>query len=422
MSLDEAFSRFISEKEASLFRPSASQIATASKEYGFLEVWCFPSLDSAIAAAIVLRVLSSSGVQATVYFSPEPPRLIEEPSLLLGYPAAVATELTVKKPSALIGYGERPQGLLPLAVTASNDSSIAALTVGVLSEISIVGGFSVYAVAAGFWRGMDRGKRGEFPGVENSIVEMLKLENKVEEHFSLRLMRWNSLATEEAMAVTVQPYLPGLTGSIEAARRMLEEDPRLAQLLGKNMHDAPEQGLAVLGEKLYELLKNESRIPRRPSEIIGLAYYSPSSPLPDLRETPYVLAAAASAAGLHALLGLAYAEEASAAAAHYLYRRSLGETVAWIEEARRGKPQQRRLGRLQIAVYNEEPPQPQLAEKALSQLGVVQPHQAGVYGDKLLAEKVVETAGYEALRELLRQGCLEYLEGSPYVRAKSWSC
>ena len=422
MSLDEAFARVVSEKEARLFRPSAGQIASATREYGYLEIIAFPSIDALIASAVAIRALRGSRVEFSLRLEPVAPRELAEPSLLIGYPAAVAQELSARKPSALIGYGDVPQGILPVAVTAARDSSVAALTVGVFSEITIVGGFSAYALAAGYWRGLDRGKRGEFTGVEASIAEMLKLENKVEEYFTIRLMRWLTEPTEKAIALTVVPFLPGLTGRSEEAEKLLAGDPRLTGLRGKTLEEAEEQALAVLGEKLYELLKQKSRVPRRPTEVIGFTHYSRSLPLPDLREAAAILACTA-AERPEALPALGVSEKGAAAAAHYRYRRAFPDLVAAAEELVEARPRHTPLGKLLVAELEPgKPGCPPLLEKTARQLGAAKPEAVAAVNNRVLLESVAEAAGYEALKALIEKGCLVPEEGGIYAAVEKTRC
>jgi len=421
LSLDEAFARVVSEKEASLFRPSASQIDAAAREYGYIEIVAFPALDPLLAAAVAIRVLRANDVGFSLRLEPVVPRTLEEPTLLLGYPASIASEVVARRPSALIGYGERPQGILPIAVTASNDSSVAALTVGVFSEMAIVGGFAVYAIIAGYWRGMDRGKRAEFIGVENTIIEMLRLENKVENFFSLRLFRWPEVGTEDALRLTLEPFFPGVSGKREDALNYLRSDPRLEPLIGKTLTEAPEQAVAVLGERLYELLKATSRRPRRPTEVIGNVYYSRSNPLPDLKEAALVLAHYSAVGDPYRLVGLAVDEQGVAADAHYVYRKHFTDVVDYVEPLVAARLEQRRKGRLLLAELPGEVPSLPLVERILGLHGVIQ--DAIAYsGGRVLAESVLERHGYVALMEFLEKKCLEYIEGSIFMEVRDVEC
>jgi len=422
LSLDEAFARVIGEKEARLFRPSASQIDAAAKEYGYIEIVAFPSVDAILAAAIAVKVLKSNSVGFSLRLEPVAPRTLEEPSLLLGYPASVATDISSRRPSALIGYGERPPGILPVAVTASTDSSVAALAFGVFSEIAIVGSFGVYAVAAGYWRGLDKGKRAEFIGVENMIIEMLMLENKVESFFNLRLYRWPEVATEKALHLTLLPFLPGLSGRGDRALEYLRGDPRLEPLVGKTLTEVPEQAVAVLGEKLYELIKATSRVPRRPTEVIGNVYYSRSSPLPDLREASLVLANYASTRDAHRLAGIAVDEAGVAADAHYAYRRVFGRIVDYVEPLVAAKLQSRRIGKLETVPLPDEAPSLPIVERILGLHGVIGQNAVAISGNRIVAETLLDKYGYNTLAGLVERGCARYIEGTMYMEVVGGEC
>lgn len=418
MSLDEALSKFVNEKEAALLRPSASQIAAATKDYSYLEIYAYPSLDAALASAIAVNIFTRNNIEFILYFTPVPPSEIDAPALLLGYPSSMAHDVTPRKPSALIGPGEKPQGLLPLAVTSSPTSSTASLLAGVLSEITIVGYPAVYSIVAAYWRGLDVGKRGEFVGFENGIIEMLKLENKVEEHFNLRLFRWLFEPTEEALYLTLEPFIPGISGKPEEARGLLESDARLAQLLGKTMEEAPEQSVAVLGEKLYTILKEASTIPRKPSELIGVSYYSQSAPLKDLREAAIVLAVYGEKQGLPSLSSLGIAEELVAGAAYYRYTKLFDSIVETVEaNAAKKRPQVQRSGHFTIALLERVDEAPLLpVERILRRLGVVREQEVAAYSvDKssvvVSMESLLDYYGIGVVREAIGANCLRYIEG-----------
>ena len=425
MSLDEAFRRVASEKEISILRPAASQLSAISKEYGYLVVYAFPGLDQALAASLLSRVLARLGVEHVVYFEPLLPSELDEPTLLLGYPASVAEEVKAKKPSALIGFGEKPQGIVSLAVSASNNSSITGLVAGVLSEITVVGYPLVYAVVSALWRGLDRGKKGEIEGLEASLLEVLVLENIVESFFSLKLARWKELPTEEALAATVLPLIPGLSGRPDEARRFLEADPRLKQLLGKTVDEAPDEAIATLGEKLYGILKERSRVPRRPTEIIGFNYYSERMPLRDLREAAAVLACYSSEGGLARVYPLLHSELQVAGDAYAVYNKLFPQLAGYVESMVSARPRAARVGGVEVTVL-EKPPCMLLAEHELRRLGVVPPEAVAGFeaDDGLLVslESLLLRQGYRRLRELIASSCLEPLEGEAYGILRPGRC
>ncbi|MET1128674.1 MAG: hypothetical protein ABWW70_05100 [Thermoproteota archaeon] len=430
MDNSEAFQKFVSEQEASLYRSVAAQIAAAAKEHGYISLIAYPALDSAIGAAIVASFLRRNRVDFEAAFSLTPPPKLDAPSVLIGYPTeAIGSIQSASKPSALIGYGKIPRGITPLSIVAFEETSAAALAVAVLSELAIVGDISTYSVVSSLWLRLDRGKRGELEGVPRAVVEMLKIENKVEEVFSIRLFRWNTLPTEEALSITLDPYLPGITGSSEAALKFLREDPRLAVLEGKVLSEAQEQAMAVLGEKLYNLIKKASRLPRKPTEVVGMAYYSTRPVEADLRETSYMFSAYAHVAGIDRLLGLSLDERGVYAAAHYMYRMSFETIIDDVEKlldaCRTGRLKRTTLaGVRSLEIDAGFPP---IAARVLSQLGCMESGDLPLFVDEeggtvAIAESVQKIFDYKELSKLQEQGCLEYIDGSMYVKIRRDRC
>ncbi|BEP18632.1 hypothetical protein PYJP_19840 [Pyrofollis japonicus] len=426
MSLDQAFEKIISEREAALLKPAASQIGAAVKEYGYVDIVVFPSLDALLASAIAVSALYRNGVDFTISMAPIVPRQVSEPTLFLGYPAYIAQEIRASKPSALIGFGEKPQGLLHVAVTSSMDSSVAALTAAVFSELTVVGYNSIYGLIAGYWRKLDKGKKAEFVGIEAGIADMLKLENKIEESFNLRLFRWQELGTEEAISLTLEPFLPGLSGHLGNAIKFLESDPRIAPLIGKTLKEAPEQSVTVLGEKLYELLKKSSKGPRRPTELIGTTYYSFVFPLRDLREAQYVLARYAASRYAQQLSMIGIMEEPLAAAAYYMYMSSFEKMIESIEEVISKGTESLILNKLRLRVAEVDEHFHPIVERILQQLGHISEGEvfgaATGHGIIVLLEQLLYTYGYPWLEEAIEKKCIDYIEGSLFGAVQREKC
>ena len=428
MSLDEAFAKLISEREARVLRPAASQIASAVKEYQFLQLYVAPTVDAAIAAAIASNVFKRNGVNFALKFAIEPPKTLEKPSLLIGYPSSAAEEIKAAKPSSLIGYGEFTSRIAYVQVASTNDSSVAALTAAVLSEVTIVGPISVYSIASGYWRGFDRGKRGEFEGFEKTVLELLKLENRVEEHFTIRLFRWNREPTERALALTLDPYLPGITGKEDKAEKLLLEDPRLAPLKGKTVYEASEQALTVLGEKLYELIKSESRVQRRASEIIGLVHYYPKSLLSDLREAALAFAAMSERVSAVTLAMLGVAESMVVASAAYNYLLLFDSIVSYIDGLLEGslKLEKKRIGKIDAVVLPSTPPSILIVDRLARKLGLYEAERVPVYEREgryyTVYELLLYRLGYNRVIELLQQRCISVERSDGFIVGISQGC
>ncbi len=395
-------------------RAVAGQLSSIVREHGFIHVWCFPDLDSLIAASMVFEGFRRQGVRVRVSVSPEPPERIDEPMLLIGYPVEVVGEVEARSRAAGVFRGEMPSGLTKIPLVADNASSVAGLVASILSEIMVVPELAVYAVAAAYWRGLDRGRRAEFQGVESKLIELLSMEGFVEGSLTLRLFRWFEEPVETSLEITLDPFIPGVTGRREAVEKLLSSDPRLARMRGQSVKEAGEEQVTALATRLYDEVKRVSRVQRRPSEVIGYAYYSPKLPVKDLRELAYILQVLGEAAGAGYLASLAISPKQVLGYAHYLYyRRVFYGLVEAIEKAHEEGPLQvRRLGPLRLAVLNVEANALGPIEKQLRLLGDVAAEAALAVSSKVLAESILGLHGWRVFREALRKNCLEVEPGS----------
>ncbi len=421
MTLDQAAKRAVVEQEAPLLRAAASQISSACKSHGYMEIHAFPDLDSLLAASIAFSVLRRNGVDVVVYASPLPPQKVSEPSLLIGYPPQVADTIDAKLPIVLIGPGERPKGLSRITVVARLDSSVSALTASVLSEIAVVGDSAVYAIVSGYWKGMDAGRRAEFLGLEASLIDSLQVEGKIEGQLTVRLFRWFELPIEEAIAATFDPFLPGYTGHPDEALKLLREDPRTSKLAGQRVVDVSEELLAVLAEKLYNYLKSVSKLPRRPSELIGYTYMSPILLAKDLRELGYMLQVLLEKRGVSMIVSTSLGPRPVQAQAMYWYSREFNRMVKTIEEKAWNDMD---VGFLRLSVAPEDTALLPV-EKQARLLGLLRGRiLAAEHKGELVTtlESIVREYGFPRLVSAMEAGCLEYIEDTCYVAIRKTRC
>ena len=400
-------------------RAAASQIASAVKEHGFLTVYAYPDLDSCLAAGVLLAGMRRQGVDVEVVVAAEPPEAVEEPAVLVGYPVEVAEELEARGRVVVVARGQQPTGLTRVPVLAHDSSSATGLTVSLLSELMVTGELGLYALVAGYWRGLDSGKKAEFTGIEASITELLAMEGLAEGGLTLRLFRWFEAPVETSLEITLDPLIPGLTGRREAVERLLSSDPRLSRLRGVSVKDAGEEPVTALATRLYEELKRVSRVARRPSEVIGYSYYTMRLPVHDLRELAYLLAGLASTEGLAYAVAAPLSPGQVVGYAHYHHYARLFPRL--VEEAEtvysRGRLQARRLGPIRVAVAEDlEHILP--LERQLKLLGVAPADAAlaapGAGGLTASMESLQAILPWRRLREALRRGCVAYEPGSPY--------
>ncbi len=400
--------------DTGIYRSVASQVSAATRDYRALFLYAFPDLDSLVAASIAFEVLRRNNVDTFIVVEPVPPKILDQPSLLLGYPATIVDSIEdVKAPSALVGRGVRPQGLTRIPVVSGEDASIAVMTVTMLSELTVVGDPAVHAIAASYWRRLDRGRRGEFTGIEAQLVESLEAEGKVEGSLTLRLFRWFELDVEDSLEITVDPFLPGLTGRREHIEKMFSEDPRLRNARGRPLRLLSDETITLLASKLYDHLKASSRVQRRPSELIGYAYYSRLSPINDLRESAALLSCLGEVRP-GALAGLALAPRQVMGWIHYLYyKRFFNEIVEFIDTAMAGAlPDPKRIGKVRIVATSANTGCTGVVERQLQLLGLIASDVLlgvpGERGPKVMLETLALLMGYQRLVEALEKKCLHY--------------
>ena len=403
------------ERLRSILEGVSGQLAAIIKNYGCMIVQAYPDLDSVLAASILYEALARNRVECIINFSLLPSDDFDVPVAYLGYPVEAIKDLKPRYGAVLFARGEQPKGLTRFPLVASRDTSIAGLVASALSELMVVGELGVLAIIAGYWRGLDSRKRAEFRGLEVQLVEALETENKIVGQLTIRLFGWFIRPAEEAIAETIAPFIPGLSCEYERVRRFLESDPRLRKVLGRTVNELDQDLLALLAEKLYEKLKTESRVMRRPSELIGYAYYSEVFPLKDLREAAYMLYSFLEYAGPHHLAPLASTPLQIAAAAKLAYSRLKLELCKQIEKWHTTRPREESIGRLKIARIGETEAPLAILERQLRLLGDIGPSTIlAVESEEGLlasAETLVEIGGYIWLRDSIKGDCVEPIDG-----------
>ena len=393
-----------------------------TKEHQYFDIYSFPSTDSLLASSILINYLVREKIDFSLRITPIVDSTIKEPSILIGYPVEIAKEAKFEESSILLTRGSRKQQTLQkLVVVSGGQSSIATTLTATLSEITVVGYMAIYAIISSLWTGVESDEKGALKGIENSIVELLKLENLVEDTMGVKLFRWRQLPTEKSMYITLEPYLPHLTGNTEKIVEFLEEK-RLTTLLGKKMDEIDNEKMVAFGEKLYEYIKQKSRIRRKPVEIIGILYYSESSPLPDLREAAYILTYFAETTSTDRLVGLGVDDKLVAAVANYRYRKNFNKIIAALEEYLDKKLEPVRVAGIDVVRIEHELPL-LIAHRVFENIGIIEKHDILVSSDnRIVVEEILTKYGYKKLREMLDNNCLEYMEWTLYAELKREEC
>ncbi len=426
MSLDEAFDRARREREKQLYAAGVSQLSIVEREYGFVEIRFYPSLDGVVAGSVLYSLLRGKGVQAWLVADPLPPERVEKPSILIGYEPSIAISLEYRAPSIVIARGEKPQGLTRAALVAAREASLTGLAVGMMSEILVVGDRGLLGLAMAYWLGLDRDKRGDLIGPEAWLAELFETENRVASQLTIKLFDWFEKSIDEALASTLDPLYVGLTGDLEAVRRFLASSEETAALIGTRLLDAPEEAVTKLGEMLYQHLRSTSKAPRRATEVIGVTRYTLRLPVRDLRRLPLVIASWLEARGILATVPLPSSLDALTRLADMVYHASFEATVTGVERIAKNPSfvEQRSYGPVRVCIHRSLPDDAvyPIVAKQLRLLGYYPPDclaavDAGNRIEVLLDDALAEVKP-ERLREAFRRGCLRYIPDTLYAEAR----
>ncbi len=164
------------------------------------------SLDSLLSAGILLKNLSEHGWDVRVNLDPK--ILLDyrdEPTLLLNLQPINAQK--------------------HLALSTTNTSSVTALVVTMLEKA--IGGVNkwdkILTILSGLYRNYYDFKAEGFKGVENTIMKELSSQKALTEILTLRLWGVKKKGLVTALTRTLVPFIPGVTGNIESASRVVKE-------------------------------------------------------------------------------------------------------------------------------------------------------------------------------------------------------
>ena len=426
VSLDESIERARRERERQLYAAGVSQLAVIEREYGYLEVRIYPSVDGFVAASVLASILRGKNLDVWMVADPLPPSRVETPSVLIGYGAGIAVSGEYRAPAIVVARGERPQGLTRAALVAASNASHTSLVLGMLSEVTVVGDKGLLGLAMGYWLSLDQGREGDFEGPDLWLAELLEVENRAIGALTVKLFDWFEAPLETALSSTIDPFYPGLSGHPEEAVKFLEADPETAKLVGRSVVDAEEEPLARLAERLYEHLRASSRRARKPTEVLGRARYTKRLPVEDLRKLGNIIAAWIDFQGLLGAAPIASSLDRLVLFMNGFYESRLEGIVRGIERGYKvkGIVEIREYGPVRVCIHHglegSEPYTP--IAKQLMLLGVYNGCLAGVdRGDRIevLLDPLLADVRLEKVWEAVRKGCLVYRESSLYAEARS---
>ncbi|AKG38996.1 hypothetical protein MA03_06715 [Infirmifilum uzonense] len=183
-----------------------------------------------------------------------------------------------------------------VGVDASTQTSSSSLSYSIVSRVL---GDSVsllpVAVAGALGDRLDVGEKFSLTGLNKEIVEKGKKLGVIEEFVSLRLFGIKKKTIVEAIASTLDPFIPGLSGNPSACIKFLEsigiqprsgDSARLASSLSQ-------EEIKLLASELIKYMISNGVNVKEAEKIFGYNYYlvpePDASPLKDLREYAFVL-------------------------------------------------------------------------------------------------------------------------------------
>ncbi len=186
---------------------SAQDIITSILEKDRVLIIPSTDLDSLLAAGVLMETLHELGRKAVIGLDV---RSVKDNNdsvkLLIGFPSKPSY------PDVLLLEKEKTHSITGLATFFTKNKS------------SNYYWFSVLSLIAGQYRGLDLGKEG-FRDVEKSLLDELVEQDLVVSEFGFRLWGWGRKKLVNQVMNTLIPFLPGLTGDVEKATRLISMIP-----------------------------------------------------------------------------------------------------------------------------------------------------------------------------------------------------
>ncbi len=241
-------------------------------EQGYLYIEVCPTLDALIASSILLRVLAPD-YSVAVEVTASPRSVNREPVLQLGLDGWKKIKIVKADGSA---------------VEVAVESTLSAACTRIAEELGVVdNACKALSLTASYIEMRDRGENGDLMGLDRSIAEDLVSSGVAKKQMSLKLFGAASRSIKDSITLTLDPFIPGLTGHEDKALKFLESIG--VKSLDKKIEDLEDEELAKLGEGLFKYLAKKSRKSREPSELIGIVYSTNIEGLQDIRETALAL-------------------------------------------------------------------------------------------------------------------------------------
>lgn len=254
---------------------------------GILRIYSYPSLDPLLASSMIFVKTVALDIKATLLTTIEPPSVIEEPSILVGFSELNYKVSDVKSKVLAVYSGELKS--IPVHGATYVDGSGSH---SVISYLIATGGKDydpsyVIAVLAGAYTGRFVDKTGRFQGLDRILLDKLKLATRLSLEMVTTIKAYKPTIRDvcEAISLTSSPYYPGLTGDYDQCVRMLNTH-NLATLLGVRLSSLDQKSLEGVALTLINFVKRSTGVELQPSDIVGGVLVSTSRAYPavDFRE------------------------------------------------------------------------------------------------------------------------------------------
>ncbi|MCS7107219.1 MAG: hypothetical protein NZ902_03845 [Acidilobaceae archaeon] len=258
------------------------------EEAELLRIYSYPTLDALVASAVLFHHSSRLGVRAALKVAPEPPKLVESESFLIGYRELNYKTEEVRSKLVALSSGELKSIPVHGATYVEGEGSSSAMLGLMLEDLDPE---LLLLTFAGSYASKYVGRTGKFSGLDQVLLERLKSNPSLALSMKtvLKVYKPHERDACTAMKLTLDPYYPGITGTGEGCRELPSfgagEGLRgeLIRLEGKLLQ---ELAVAVL-----EFTANKFKLDLNPEDIVGGLLISENRALPftDPREASHAL-------------------------------------------------------------------------------------------------------------------------------------
>ena len=259
-----------------------------------------PNIDSVVAASLLARVLITQGIEINLAPSTEIiPNDIEGPILLIGLNPT--KNLKGKKIFAITFSNEgriRTQG--NVVIIPSNGSSLSILIAQALEELYIVPTeCKLLALSAALERTEKSIFNRRFTELEQMMINKLIADNIISKIKTLKLFKYPTIALNEAMYITIDPFIPGISGNDEGVSELIKNLGISEKVTELDLDKIAQEFAAKLSKSLRKLGISKDEF------ITEKIIINKPNIIKDIYETYYSLSYGIDKYGLKALLPVA---------------------------------------------------------------------------------------------------------------------